>query len=98
MIETFTVLYRNVHSNPREYNLHRVFSLKIKYLTRYSILVKSSLLLELMDYPDSDEDGAAAMGGATIEGSAILDNDDAEQIEDTGDGAMDQDQGDHTGE
>ncbi len=51
-----------------------------------------------MDYPDSDEDGAAAAVGATMEGSAILDDDDAEQIEDTGDGAMDQDQGDHTGE
>ncbi len=46
-----------------------------------------------MDYPDSDEDGAAATDGA-----AILDDDEAEQIEDTGDGAMDQDQGDNTRE
>ncbi len=46
-----------------------------------------------MDYPDSDEDGAAATDGA-----AILDDDEAEQIEDTGDGAMDQDQEDKTRE
>jgi hypothetical protein len=98
MIESFSLLGRNVYPNPCEFNLHRVFNFLTQYLTRYCNSIKFFLFLELMDYPDSDEEGAAATDGATIEGSAILDDDEAEQIEDTGDGAMDQDQGDNTGE
>ncbi len=49
-----------------------------------------------MDYPDSDEDGTSAAEGATMEGSAILDDEDVEQVEDTGAAAMDQDLGEHS--
>jgi hypothetical protein len=49
-----------------------------------------------MDYPDSEDDGAAGPDDATMEGAAMLDDNDAEQTEYTGVSTMDQGTGDQS--
>jgi hypothetical protein len=49
-----------------------------------------------MDYPDSEDDGAAVPSDATMEGAAMLDDDDTEQTEYTGHSAMDLGTGDQS--
>jgi hypothetical protein len=51
-----------------------------------------------MDYPDSEDEGAAATGDATMEGAALLDDDDTEQTETefTSTSALDRGMGDHS--
>jgi hypothetical protein len=59
------------------------------------VLIYSSFP-DLMDYPDSEDDGAAVTDDATTEGAAMLDDDDAEQTENITASAMDQVSGEET--
>jgi hypothetical protein len=68
----------------------------IKYCCVNNNVLINPSIPDLMDYPDSEDDGAAVADDATMEGAAMLDDDDAEQSEITTAAAMDQDSGEQS--
>jgi hypothetical protein len=62
----------------------------VRYYLSVFFIVIYFTFLDLMDFPDSEDDGASGPGDASIEGADILDDDDMEQTEYAGDSVTDQ--------